>query len=205
MREDLVRNVKSLDVYWRNSIFPVRDFITPDTAKRHQEIAEQELGGVDLISLDIDGNDYWVLQNLDFSNVQLVVCEYNPLYGSTLACTVERNDLFDRAKEHFSWLHYGMSLRAAINLLAPSDLIFIGSNRAGNNSFFMKKEFVKLLNFGLPDICRLEDFVDWRVRESRDIKGNLSYLTKQEAIKVISDCKLIDITTSEFRQVGQIL
>jgi hypothetical protein len=204
MREDLIQKVKNLDVFWRNTIFPVCDFITPETAKKHQEIAESKFGGIDLISLDIDGNDYWVLQSLDFNNVQIVVCEYNPLYGSNLACTVERNDFFDRTKEHFSWLHYGMSLRAAIDLLALSELTFIGTNRPGNNAFFIKQEFVKSLNFKLPNYNQLDEFVDWRVRESRDLNGNLSFLSKLDAIKAISECKIMDLTTSETYSVGQI-
>ena len=204
MREDLVQEMEGLDIYWRNSIFPVCDFITPESAKMHQSLAEQKLGGIDCISIDIDGNDYWVLQSLNLSNVQVVVCEYNPLYGSNLACTVEKNDFFDRTKEHFSWLHYGMSLRAAIDLLMTSDFIFVGSNRAGNNAFFIKKNFVNLLGFDLPDIGHLKDFVDWRVRESRDEHGNLSYLTKEDAISIISDCKLVNISTLESVQVKQL-
>jgi hypothetical protein len=205
MRKDLVENVKSLDVFWKNSILPVCDFVTPDSAKKHQTIAECQFEGIDMISLDIDGNDYWVLQNLDFSNVQIVVCEYNPLYGPTTACAVERNDYFDRTKEHFSWLHYGMSLRAAIDLLSQSELIFIGTNRAGNNAFFIKKEFVKLIHFSLPAKDKLQEYVDWRVRESRDIDGNLSYLSRLDAIKAIADCKITNVTNSETYFVGQIL
>ena len=205
MREDLVQEVQSLDIYWRNSIYPVCDFITPDSAKMHQRLAEQKLGGIDCISIDIDGNDYWVLQSLNLSNVQVVVCEYNPLYGANLACTIEKNDFFDRTKEHFSWLHYGMSLRAAIDLLGISDFVFVGSNRAGNNAFFIKKNYADLLSFDLPDICQLRDFVDWRIRESRDEHGNLSYLTKEEAISIISDCKLVNIATLESAQVKQLI
>ena len=205
MRDDLVKKVQNLDVFWKNTIFPICDFITPETAKKHQEVAEYKFGGIDLISLDIDGNDYWVLQNLDFSNVQIVVCEYNPLYGSNTACTVERNDFFDRTKEHFSWLHYGMSLRAAIDLLSLSELTFIGTNRAGNNAFFIKQEFVKSLDFELPNNNELDEFVDWRVRESRDMNGNLSFLSKTDALKIISNCRITNTATSETYSVGQII
>lgn len=205
MRDDLILEVQSLDIYWRNSIFPVRDFITPESANEHQRLAQQKLGGIDCISIDIDGNDYWVLQSLDLSNVQIIVCEYNPLYGADLACTVPENNFFDRTKEHFSWLHYGMSLRAAINLLSNIDFIFVGSNRAGNNAFFIKKNFVDLLSFELPDIGHLEDFVDWRVRESRDAHGNLSYLSKEDAITIISDCQLVNIATLESLQVKHLI
>ena len=137
--------------------------------------------------------------------MQIVVCEYNPLYGADLACTIAKNDFFDRTKEHFSWLHYGMSLRAAINLLGINDFIFVGSNRAGNNAFFIKKNYAERLSFDLPDKGHLEDFVDWRVRESRDAEGNLSYLTREEAISIISDCQLVSTTTLESVQVKQLI
>ena len=104
-----------------------------------------------------------------------------------------------------SWLHYGMSLRAAINLLGINDFIFVGSNRAGNNAFFIKKNYAERLSFDLPDKGHLEDFVDWRVRESRDAEGNLSYLTREEAISIISDCQLVSTTTLESVQVKQLI
>lgn len=60
------------------------------------------MGGVDLISLDIDGNDYWVAQALDLSSTSILVVEYNPLFGDKLPVSVPRNDKFDRTKEHHS-------------------------------------------------------------------------------------------------------
>lgn len=135
------------------------------------------MGYVDLLSLDIDGNDYWVLENLDFSGISIVVCEYNPIYGSKGAYTVARNDQFDRTSEHSSWLHYGMSLMAAITLMKNNGLIFVGSNRAGNNAFFIQEHLVQGLTIEIPNLQNLEIFVDWRVRESRDKDGNLNYLS----------------------------
>ena len=194
MREDLLRNVKSLDIYWRNSIFPVQDFITPDTARKHLQNAKDLMGGVDTLSIDIDGNDYWVLDGLDLSGIDIVVCEYNPLYGSKIACSVPRDDNYDRTKAHWSYLHYGMSLRAAIFLMTNHGLVFIGTNRAGNNAFFVQEKYIELFNFKIPDLNELEIFVDWRVRESRDEVGILSYLPKKSIKEILFDLELIEIT-----------
>ena len=98
-----------------------------------------------------------------------------------------------------------MSLRAAIDLLSLSELTFIGTNRAGNNAFFIKQEFVKSLDFELPNNNELDEFVDWRVRESRDMNGNLSFLSKTDALKIISNCRITNTATSETYSVGQII
>ena len=197
MRADLVENTKELDIYWRNSIFPIQDFITPESAKTHLLNAKEKMGGVDVISLDIDGNDYWVLQELDLSNVSIVVCEYNPIYGSTGSYSIVRDDNFDRTKAHFNWLHYGMSLQAAIALMARQNLVFIGSNRVGNNAFFIRTEFLNKLPFSIPNLDALEPFVDWRVRESRDTSNRLNYLQVTEGKKAIGDCEILNLETNK--------
>jgi hypothetical protein len=205
MRDDLVEHTKQLEIYWRNSIFPNQDFITPESAQQHLQKARQHMGGVDVISLDIDGNDYWVLEALDLSEVSIVVCEYNPIYGATGSYTVKRDDNFDRTKAHFSWLHYGMSLKAAIDLLSNQGLVFIGSNRVGNNAFFLKDSHLKHIPFPIPNHQKLDSFVDWRVRESRDENGCLSYLSLQEAREILCDLEVINLQTEKTIKIISIL
>jgi hypothetical protein len=204
MRDDLVKNTKELDIYWRNSIFPIQDFITPESAKTHLLNAKEKMGGVDVISLDIDGNDYWVLQELDLANVSIVVCEYNPIYGSTGSYSIVRDDNFDRTKAHFSWLHYGMSLKAAIEIMGKQDLVFVGSNRVGNNAFFIRTEFLNRLPFSIPNSERLELFVDWRIRESRDENQKLNYTSIIQGRMEIRDCVVIDLKEKKEIKVWEI-
>lgn len=45
-------------------------------------------GEVDLLSLDIDGNDYWVWEAIDVCSPRVVVLEYNWLFGPDRAVTV---------------------------------------------------------------------------------------------------------------------
>ena len=87
-----------------------------------------------------------------------------------------------------------MSLRAAIFLMTNHGLVFIGTNRAGNNAFFVQEKYIELFNFKIPDLNELEIFVDWRVRESRDEVGILSYLPKKSIKEILFDLELIEIT-----------
>ena len=204
LNNDLTTSVLNTEIYWKNQLFPVIDHITPNNALNHLKTAKNLMGGVDMLSLDIDGNDYWVLKALDLEAVSIVICEYNPIYGGEIECTIERNDEFDRVQAHYSWLHYGMSLKAALSLMRNKGFIFIGSNRAGNNAFFLKKELIHLLGITLPDENNLNDFIDWRVRESRDINGNLNYKNLQDSRKEIANCTVLDLQNSEVIRVSQI-
>ena len=50
------------------------------------------------ISIDIDGNDFWVLKNIELNLADIVVAEYNPLFGPNLSLSIPQNDNFDRNK-----------------------------------------------------------------------------------------------------------
>ena len=204
LNKDLIKKVQSTQIYWMNSLFPVIDRITPDNSLFHFNSAKNLMGGVDVVSLDIDGNDYWVLKSLALESVSIVVCEYNPVYGGEISCTIERNDEFDRTVMHYSHLHYGMSLNAAISLMGSKGFIFLGTNRVGNNAFFLKKELANLINIELPDETDLKKFVDWRVRESRNKNGELNYLGLKDLRKEIADCAVYDIKKQAIIKVSQI-
>ncbi len=204
LNDDLTSNVFKMEINWKNQLFPVIDLITPDNALNHLKTAKTLMGGVDVVSLDIDGNDYWVLKALELEEVSIVICEYNPVYGGEIMCTIVRDDKFNRAQAHHSLLHYGMSLKAAISLMDNKGFTFVGSNRVGNNAFFLKKDFIYLMNFTLPNINNLDDFVDWRVRESRDLDGNLNYLGLKDARKAIANCLVFNIESASTIKVSQI-
>ena len=204
MRTDLKSNISRLDLNWKNEIFAFEDFITPESAKKHFEDAIELFGKIDLLSIDIDGNDYWILDSLDLSKVDILVCEYNPIYGSKAAVTILRKDDFDRSKEHPSWLHYGMSLMAAINVMERNGLVFVGSNRVGNNAFFVNKMISMKLDFKLPNKKKLDHFVDWRIRESRDNLGRLNYLSGHSRLEEISDCKVVNLKNNKLISVSEI-
>jgi len=189
----LIPNCQSLDVFWRTTVIPINDFVTPLNINKHIESAKSLLGGIDIFSLDVDGNDYWILEAADLNEVSIVVCEYNPVFGNKATVTVPRNDKFNRELEHYSWLYYGMSLRACISVLSEKKFTFCGSNLAGNNAFFVRNNLIGLLPLEIPPLNDLSIYTDWRVRESRDQKRNLSYLFGKERERQIESLKVFDI------------
>ena len=72
----------------------------------------------DLLSVDIDGNDYWVWNALDRFEPRVVIVEYNVFFMSTTAKTIEYNPDHAWNNDHFG-LYHGASL-AAFDRLAHS-------------------------------------------------------------------------------------
>lgn len=198
--KNLVDSVKKLDLFWKNSLFPITDFITPESARGHIINAKNLMGGIDIFSIDLDGNDYWIIDKLDLSGVSIVICEYNPIFNG-INCTVPRSDDFERFKAHSSGLFFGMSLKASITLLDSKGFTFVGTNRAGNNAFFIKNEMKDQMSIPLPVIDNLKIFLDWRIRESRDASGRLNYLNASQALKIIESLTVIDLQSGDQKRL----
>ena len=203
-RTDLLNALEGSDLLWRTSIHPLVRFLTPANAVEVFAEARSLLGGhpPDIFSLDLDGIDYWIMESLDLTGVRVIVVEYNPLFGPKRAVTVPRAETFDRREEHHSWLYFGASLRAWIALLGSRGYTFVGANRQGNNAFFVKSSSVELVPVDPVDDSDLDRFVQWNVRESRNIEGRLSFLSGIDRQAVMRDMPLIDVLTGESTTVG---
>lgn len=202
-RDDLTTAVKASPLYWKSNIIPIVEWVTPDNINRIMDIGEEQFGKVDIFSIDLDGNDYWILRDVSLLNVAIVVLEYNPIFGASLKVTIPRNDEFDRYKSHFSGLYYGASLQAFIDLMLAKGFDFVGTNRVGNNAFFVHSRYVDRFDFDTKS--NYNKYVDWRIRESRSPKGELTYLSGSERLKVINDLPLIDLNTMQMHTVGKLL
>tara|TARA_A100001011_G_C14280993_1_gene831600 strand:+ start:710 stop:1636 length:927 start_codon:yes stop_codon:yes gene_type:complete len=150
---------------------------------------------LDIFSLDIDGIDYWVMQEIPENISKIVVAEYNAIFGPNLEVSVPNIKNFDRKKYHYSYLCYGTSLRALINLMIKKKYVFLGTNIACNNAFFVSESEIKKININLPDIKDLEKFTRSNFTESRSVKGELNYLSGQDKLKEIENCEVIDLST----------
>ena len=74
--------------------------------------------------------------------------------------------------------------------------IFVGTNIFRNNAFFINEDFKDKISFEIKDYLNLENFVNANFRESRDIRGNLSYLDPHKIIESIKDCEVVDLSTT---------
>jgi hypothetical protein len=158
-------------------------------------------GEIGLLSVDIDGNDYWVWEEITAVNPVVIVCEYNSTFGPTHAVTVPYDPTFQRQKAHSSNLYYGASLAALCHLAEKKGFAFVGSNSNGNNAYFVRRDHLGLLRVLTP----AEGWVDSRFRESVGNDGLSVSLSMIERLKLISDCQLVDITNGMQITAGDLL
>jgi len=202
-RLDLMHVVNTHHLRWQTHLFAENHWVTPDNAFQIESNARSKMGGIDVLSLDLDGNDYWILGSLSLESVSIVIVEYNALFGDRFAVTVPRNDNFDRSSEHWSWLYYGASIKAFIELLKNKGFQFIGTNRVGNNAFFVSDS--KVDQIPLRGSTDLGIYTDWRIREARDSSGKLSFASGEERLVPILGLPLVDITTGNTLKVGDVV
>jgi hypothetical protein len=76
-------------------------------------------GEIDLLSLDMDGNDYWILEALSVISPRVIILEYQPAFGPDESVTqrYQENFVFNKVKVPGTLPRCGASL-AALQKLA---------------------------------------------------------------------------------------
>ena len=93
----------------------------------------------DLLSIDIDGNDYWVWKALDAARARVVVIEYN----ASVSVTESRSIAYDA---DFRWGHtdyFGASLLALQRLGECKSYTLVACDSTGVNAFFVDAELAR--------------------------------------------------------------
>jgi hypothetical protein len=184
-----VRTIRKSDIYWRHNLKAVQAFITRENINdllRDNGVA----GDIGLLSVDIDGNDYWVWEAIDVVTPALVVVEYNSRFGAERAVTVPYDPAFVRQQAHYSCAYYGASLAALVALGRRKGYAFVGSNTAGNNAFFVRRD---LLPSTLRELTAAEGYVALQFREARDTQGKLAYLSPEEEARLVNALPLVEV------------
>jgi hypothetical protein len=97
---------------------------------------EQDLG---LLSVDIDGNDYWVWKAIEVVKPIIVVSEYNADFGTTNPWTIPYQSDFVIGT-NFPVSYWGASLLSLCDLSEEKGYSFIGCNSQGNNAYFVRND-----------------------------------------------------------------
>ena len=184
-----VQNIKKNELYWKYSLTAKSEFITKENVNSvlGESNFDKNLG---LLSIDVDGNDYWIWEQIKDIDPSIVVIEYNSGFGKEKSYVVPYEKNFQRLKKHYSGIYYGASLKALIKLAIKKGYSFITCNSAGNNAFFVKKD---LLNDKVKENNLEKGFVINKFRESRTKEGNLAYLSKIEEQKIIFSLPLTEV------------
>ena len=193
-----VRRLRGTSLMWRHDLHAVTELVDRDNVadllQRHG--FAENLG---LLSIDVDGNDYWIWEAVSAEPL-IVVVEYNSLFGADRAVTSPYERGFDRARAHFSNLYWGASLKALALLGERKGYRLVGANSAGNNVYFVRRD----RSNGLPTPTVADCYVESRYRESRDEAGNLTYLGGRERVREIASLPVWDVEREELCRVGDL-
>jgi hypothetical protein len=117
-------------------------------------------GEIDLFSLDLDGNDYWIWEAMTASSPRVVIVEYNSMFGPDRAVTIPYEPQFDRHKRHT--IYYGASLRALQHLGAQKGYRLVAVEPGGINAFFIRQDLA-------PHIPACDPGLAFRTQEKHDL------------------------------------
>ena len=94
----------------------------------------------DLLSIDIDGNDYWVWKAITRYRPRVVVIEYNAAIPPSESRAISYDPRFrwDAMTNYF-----GASLLALQRLGAQKGYVLVGCERSGTNAFFIQRSLTQ--------------------------------------------------------------
>ena len=191
-----IEYVKSQGYFWRHALNAEAHFITRENINQ-LILANGFQGEVGLLHIDLDGNDYWILESITAVVPDILVLEYNSVFGKEPAWTIPYQADFYRTKAHYSNLYWGASLKA-LNILANrKGYSFVGCNDAGNNAYFIKSDILREKNLEYLVVNLSTGFRDSYFRESRDQQSQLTFLSGTDRLKAIEGCTVFDVEKNE--------
>ncbi|MBM4230132.1 MAG: hypothetical protein FJ184_05195 [Gammaproteobacteria bacterium] len=192
-----IADIRSQSLSWRHELNSKCAFITRENINELIQEGGFE-GEVGLLSIDIDGNDYWVWRALECISPAVVVIEYNAVLGDLHQITVPYSPDFDRKKANHTFLYFGASLPALIALGRQKGYTFVGSTTAGLNAFFIRDDVAPFITsclegmYGYPSLFR----------ESRGLDGELLLAKVSSRSELIRDCPLVVTIDEKNTSIG---
>jgi hypothetical protein len=186
-----VKEIRNSYFYWKYSLNAMDAFITRDNINDllAKSGFDADLG---ILSVDLDGNDYYVLEAISNFRPRILICEYNAVFGATRKISVPYNPSFIRTNKHSSNLYWGASLAAVTFLANKNGYALVGTNSVGSNAFYVRND---LLTEKMDVLCTGDAYVPSMFRESRDSEGNLTFMDGADRLEVIKGMPVFNVET----------
>ena len=117
-------------------------------------------GDIDLLSLDVDGMDYWIWDAIECITPRIVVCETHNIIGPDDAITVPYDPDFKITVPDY----HSASLAAMTKLAGRKGYRLVGTHRYGFNAFFVRNDIADNL---LPSVTPAECLADPYSQDAR--------------------------------------
>jgi hypothetical protein len=188
--------LKNSYFYWKYQIDAADAFVTKDNINEllAKSCFDEDVG---ILSIDIDGNDYFILEAINTVRPRILICEYNAVFGARKISVPYEPD-FSRTRKHYSNLYWGASLAAMTFLANRKGYSLVGSNTSGCNAFFVRND---LLNEKVKVLTAEQAFFSSTIRQSRNKNGNLSYLGGADRLKAIRGLRVVNVETEAIEEL----
>ncbi|MER9829157.1 hypothetical protein NKJ51_12320 [Mesorhizobium sp. M0134] len=190
--QENIRIAKSDAISWKHDLTALASFVTAENINSLIESSGLS-GDIGILSVDIDGNDYWLWKAITCVNPQIVIVEYNSAFGDIHAVSVPYTPNFVRSQAHYSNLYWGASIEAFRHLADERGYSLLGSNRAGSNAFFVRNDCLPRFADRIVD----KQARPHRFREGRTETGQLSMVTGRDRSTVIQNEPVVDVRTGK--------
>jgi len=189
--------IQSDNISWRHDLTSRCAFITKENI--NELITTSGIvGEIGILSIDIDGNDFWVWESISSISPQIVIVEYNSVFGDMLPLSIPYIGDFVRSRADQSNVYYGASIRAFSLLAKRKGYTLLGGNLAGSNAFFIRNDRLHLYE----GLIKNKIVRPSRFKESRDKNNNLNFKRGAERLSAISDKIVINIDSGEEKSIS---
>lgn len=188
-----VSKIRNSYYYWKHDLTAISEFITKDNIDELLGRSRFD-GDLGIMSIDLDGIDYFILSSISQYRPRILICEYNSLFGATRKITVPYESSFKRFNKHSSGLYWGASLSAISKSADDAGYELVATNSAGCNAFFVRKDCMRhpLQKVNPESVFTIPTYSD-----SRDSKGNLTFLSFSERQSLIAGLPVINIESDK--------
>lgn len=194
-----IQQIKKSGYYWKYDLEAICSFITKENINNILEHSKMSRK-IGILSIDVDGNDYWIWENITYVDPIIVIIEFNSNFGFEQKISVPYKENFIRTEEHYSNLYWGASLEAFKFLAQKKGYKFFCTNTAGNNAYFVKESNYKDIKTKFN-----KNYYEAKFRESRDKDGKKNLLKGKEKINEILDLDVIDVEKNRKFKIREIV
>jgi hypothetical protein len=174
-----IQHINHHPYWWRFDLKAVTAFVTRENI--NTLLLENGFSGdIGVLSIDIDGNDYWVWEAITAVSPVMVICEYNSAFGPEESVTIPYDPAFNRHQAHPSGMYWGASIAALCRLAHDKGYTPVAANSAGNNVFFVQNKFSALF----PAVRPAEL---WRQAYFREVKTEQGTQTRWSNTQVLEN------------------
>jgi len=184
-----IQRLKSSYFYWKYHLDAVWSFITKDNIEWILKKSGFD-NDVGILSIDLDGNDYYILEAIQEFTPRLLICEFNPVFGGHRKISIPYQSDFHRTNAHHSNLYWGASLAAMTHLAKKKGYSLVGTNSAACNAFYVRDD---LVNDKVEVLSVEAAYSPSNYRESRDKDGNLTFITADNRLSAIKGLPVYEV------------